>query len=95
MKMKNCVVCAVVLMALVLSDVGPVAEAATCSPTQLTPCLSAITGGSAPSQACCQKLKEQKPCLCSYINNPALKQYVNSPRAKAVLKTCGVPYPTC
>ncbi|KAK7374868.1 hypothetical protein VNO80_08311 [Phaseolus coccineus] len=95
MMKKNCVVCAVVLMALVLIEVGPVAEAVTCSATQLTPCLPAFTSSASPSAACCQKLKEQKPCFCGYINNPSLKQYVNSPRARTVLSSCRVPYPSC
>jgi len=89
------VVCAVVVVALFLIDVGPVAEAVTCNPTELSSCLAAITGGSAPSRACCSKLKQQEPCLCGYIKNPALKQYVNSSGAKKVLSSCGVTYPKC
>ncbi|XP_047152909.1 probable non-specific lipid-transfer protein AKCS9 [Vigna umbellata] len=94
MTMKKSVVSAVVLVALLLIDVGPLAQAA-CSPAELSPCLPAITSGSSPSGACCTKLKQQKPCLCGYLQNPSLKQYVNSPNAKKVLSACGVPYPKC
>ncbi|QCE12922.1 hypothetical protein DEO72_LG10g4174 [Vigna unguiculata] len=95
MKMKMSVVCAVVVVALFLIDVGPVAEAVTCNPTELSSCVPAITGGSKPSSTCCSKLKVQEPCLCNYIKNPSLKQYVNSPGAKKVLSNCGVTYPNC
>jgi len=95
MMMKKSVVCAVVLLALVLIDVGPVAQAATCVATELSPCAAAITSGGAPSSACCQKLKQQKPCLCGYFKDPTLKQYVNSPNARKVLSSCGVSVPRC
>lgn len=95
MMMKSAM-CALVLVALVVVEVGPMAEAAvTCNPTQLTPCLPAINSGSAPSSACCQKLKEQKPCFCGYLKNPSLKQYVNSPNARKTVASCGIPFPTC
>ncbi|OMP04712.1 hypothetical protein COLO4_09367 [Corchorus olitorius] len=71
------------------------AEAVTCSVTELSPCVAAITSGSAPTGNCCSKLKEQKPCFCQYINNPALKPYINSPNAKKVASACGVSYPKC
>ena len=95
MKMKMSVVCAVVVLALFLIDVGPVAEAVTCTPTELSPCAAAISSSSPPSGACCTKLKEQKPCLCGYIKNPSLRQYVNSPGAIKVLSSCGVTKPKC
>ncbi|CAN1160878.1 Probable non-specific lipid-transfer protein AKCS9 [Linum perenne] len=66
-----------------------------CSPMELISCLPAITSGSAPSDQCCGKLKEQEPCFCTYINNPDFGQYVTSPNAKKVLATCAVPYPSC
>ncbi|MED6126252.1 hypothetical protein PIB30_076542 [Stylosanthes scabra] len=94
MMMKK--VCAVLVLALmVLVEVAPMAEAANCSPVELSPCLGAISNNTPPSASCCQKLKEQKPCLCGYLNNPALKPYVNSPGAKKVASSCGVPYPSC
>ncbi|TKY64815.1 non-specific lipid-transfer protein AKCS9 [Spatholobus suberectus] len=86
--------CAVVLVALLLIEVGPMAEAVTCTPTELSPCLPAITSSSPPSTTCCQKLKQQKPCLCGYLKNPSLKQYVNSPGAKRVVSACGLAYPS-
>ncbi|KAJ4707053.1 non-specific lipid-transfer protein 2 [Melia azedarach] len=72
-----------------------VAEAVTCNPTQLSPCVGAITSSAPPSRACCDKLREQRPCLCGYLRDPNLKQFVNSPNARKVSSTCGVPYPQC
>ncbi|XP_059450746.1 non-specific lipid-transfer protein 2-like [Corylus avellana] len=85
----------VVVVAVLLCEATPTAEAVTCTPTELSPCLPAITSSARPSSSCCSKLKEQKPCLCGYLKNPNLKQYVNSPGAKKVLSTCGVPLPNC
>nr|P86809.1 RecName: Full=Non-specific lipid-transfer protein 2; AltName: Full=Allergen Api g 6.0101; AltName: Allergen=Api g 6 [Apium graveolens Rapaceum Group] len=63
---------------------------ATCSAVQLSPCLAAITKNTPPSAACCNKLKEQKPCLCGYLKDPNLKNYVNSPGARKTASSCGV-----
>ncbi|KAI3515689.1 hypothetical protein L1887_14592 [Cichorium endivia] len=71
------------------------ATAATCSVTQLSPCLPAFTSSSPPSAQCCTKLKEQSPCLCGYIKNPSLKAYITSPNARKVASTCAVPIPKC
>ncbi|KAI8534430.1 hypothetical protein RHMOL_Rhmol10G0088900 [Rhododendron molle] len=49
------------------------------NPLELRPCLGAFTSGQRPSAGCCDKVREQKPCLCGYIKNPNLKQFVNSP----------------
>ncbi|KAG4168930.1 hypothetical protein ERO13_A12G054800v2 [Gossypium hirsutum] len=87
--------CVVALSVVLFSGESRMAEAVTCNPTELSPCLSAFTSSSPPSAACCSKLKAQKPCLCGYIKNPSLKQYVNSPNAKNVASTCGVTYPKC
>ncbi|EXC20523.1 hypothetical protein L484_027077 [Morus notabilis] len=85
----------VVAVATVFLSKAPVAEAATCSAVALSPCLSAITGGTAPSSVCCSRLREQRPCLCGYLKDPNLRQYVNSPNAKKVASVCGVSYPKC
>ncbi|KAG8373753.1 hypothetical protein BUALT_Bualt11G0057800 [Buddleja alternifolia] len=85
------------LVAMVVVLVAEVHEtaAANCVPTELSPCLAAITGGSPPSPQCCSKLREQQPCFCGYSKNPALKPYVESPNAKKVAATCGVAFPRC
>ncbi|KNA07509.1 hypothetical protein SOVF_171170 [Spinacia oleracea] len=80
---------AVVVVATLLATT-PTTEAVTCSPVQLSPCAPAIMSNKAPTKACCDKLKEQKPCLCGYSKNPTLKPYVNSPGAKRVASTCKV-----
>ncbi|KAK3426316.1 hypothetical protein EUGRSUZ_F02789 [Eucalyptus grandis] len=77
------------------ADRAQVVEAVTCSATELSPCLPAITSSAAPSALCCSKLREQRPCLCGYIKDPNLKQYFTSPNAKRVASTCGVASPTC
>ncbi|CAN1160877.1 Probable non-specific lipid-transfer protein AKCS9 [Linum perenne] len=68
---------------------------ATCNPSELSPCLAALTSGSRPTGQCCGKLKQQQPCLCGYIRNPSFRQFVTSPGAKTVLRSCGVAYPSC
>ncbi|XP_061338367.1 non-specific lipid-transfer protein 2-like [Gastrolobium bilobum] len=96
-KVSNCgvAVCAVVLVAVVMMEVAHMAEAVTCNPVELSPCLGAITNSSPPSSTCCQKVREQRPCLCGYLQNPTLRQYVNSPGSRRVSTSCGVPFPTC
>ncbi|XP_010479305.1 PREDICTED: non-specific lipid-transfer protein 2-like [Camelina sativa] len=73
----------------------PVAEGVTCSPMELAPCAAAMTSSSPPSQACCAKLREQKPCLCGYLRNPSLRQYINSPNARKVTSSCQIATPNC
>lgn len=72
-----------------------VCAADNCSPMELTPCLGAIMGSQNPSQQCCEKLREQVPCFCGYINNPTLRPYIDSPNAKKVAAVCGLSPPTC
>ncbi|KAL7589821.1 non-specific lipid-transfer protein 2 [Lactuca sativa] len=87
-------VIAVVILVLSLTG-SQMATAATCSVTELSPCLPAFTSSATPTAQCCAKLKEQKPCLCGYIRNPSLRSYVTSPNARKVASTCGVPIPQC
>ncbi|XP_062158575.1 non-specific lipid-transfer protein 2-like [Alnus glutinosa] len=92
MKASYIAVCALLLLLLARAQIT---VAVTCNPTQLSPCVSAITSSSAPSTVCCGKIKEQKPCLCQYLKNPNLKKFVNSPNARKVANTCGTPFPKC
>ncbi|KAL2896552.1 Non-specific lipid-transfer protein 2 [Bienertia sinuspersici] len=57
---------------------------------ELSPCGPAIMSNQPPSNACCAKLQEQKPCLCGYAKNPNLKSYVDSPNAKRMASACKV-----
>ncbi|VYS68576.1 unnamed protein product [Arabidopsis thaliana] len=66
-----------------------------CIPTELMPCLPAMTTGGQPAKDCCDKLIEQKECLCGYINNPLYSLFVSSPVARKVLEVCNIPYPSC
>ncbi|KDP32977.1 hypothetical protein JCGZ_13008 [Jatropha curcas] len=85
----------VVVVVVVMAFEVRLSNAVTCSPLALSPCLPAINSSSPPSNDCCVKLREQKPCLCGYLKNPSLKQYVSSPGARRVANSCGVPIPTC
>lgn len=73
----------------------PVAEGVTCSPTELYPCAAAMTSSSPPSETCCAKLREQKPCFCGYMRNANLRQYISSPNARKVSNSCNVAPPSC
>ncbi|XVF09548.1 hypothetical protein REPUB_Repub07fG0103700 [Reevesia pubescens] len=84
--------CALVVLLLAKAQVS---MAVTCSPTQLSSCVSAITSSSPPSRLCCSKIKEQKPCLCQYLRNPNLKKFINTRNARKVATTCGTPFPKC
>ncbi|KAK4284172.1 hypothetical protein QN277_001040 [Acacia crassicarpa] len=95
MAMKKMGVSLMVVVVLVAVELPHMTEAVTCSPVALSPCMGAISSSSPPSSQCCQKLKEQKPCLCGYIKNPSFKQYVSSPGGKKVISSCGIPIPTC
>ncbi|KAF3438592.1 hypothetical protein FNV43_RR21355 [Rhamnella rubrinervis] len=94
MKATYIALCAL-LVVVVLVDKAQVSMAVTCSPAQLSSCVSAITSATPPSNLCCSKIKEQKPCLCQYLRNPNLKKFVNTPNARKVASTCGTPFPKC
>ncbi|CAN0893067.1 Probable non-specific lipid-transfer protein AKCS9 [Linum grandiflorum] len=85
---------AVILLLLAVAT-GPAAAAVTCNPMQLSSCASAISSSTPPSRLCCNKIREQKPCLCKYLKNPALRAYINTPNARKVASTCGTPFPNC
>ncbi|XP_026386976.1 non-specific lipid-transfer protein 2-like [Papaver somniferum] len=86
----------VAMLTLLLSNQIQVSVAVTCSAVQLAPCLGAMmSSGTQPSKACCDKLREQKPCLCGYMRDPNLRQYVNTQNAKKVANTCNAPLPNC
>ncbi|XP_038680123.1 non-specific lipid-transfer protein 2-like [Tripterygium wilfordii] len=93
MKASYVAVCA--MLVLLLAEQTQVTEAVTCSPVQLSPCVNAITSSSQPSQLCCSRIKEQKPCLCGYFRNPNLKKFIETPNARKVADTCGTPFPKC
>ncbi|KAI3914587.1 hypothetical protein MKW92_007068 [Papaver armeniacum] len=86
----------ITMLTLLLSNQIQVSVAVTCSAVQLAPCLGAIMSSKTkPSQACCDKLREQKPCLCGYMRDPNLRQYVDTPNGKKVADTCDAPLPNC
>ncbi|XP_065860758.1 non-specific lipid-transfer protein 2-like [Euphorbia lathyris] len=82
------------LLVLIVAE-AEVTMAVTCTPTELSSCVSAITSSSPPSKQCCTKIKEQKPCLCQYLRNQNLKKFINTPNARKVATTCGTPFPKC
>jgi len=86
------VLLAAVLVLVLCAGVG---DAATCDATQLAPCAGAIIGNAPPTSACCSRLKEQQPCLCTYARDPNLQRYVNSPNGKKAMAACRLPVPSC
>ncbi|KAL3512224.1 hypothetical protein ACH5RR_024941 [Cinchona calisaya] len=62
MKAFSCIAIFAVLM-LLLAEAN-VSKAVTCNPTELNPCAEAIAKSASPTSLCCNKIKEQKPCLC-------------------------------
>lgn len=90
------VLAAAAVLVLVLGYEAEVSvAAATCNPTELNPCMPAMTSGAAPSALCCSKMRQQQPCFCQYMKNPGLKQYVSSPNVKKIVTTCRVSMPKC
>ncbi|KAL8034446.1 hypothetical protein ABFX02_12G028900 [Erythranthe guttata] len=85
--------CAVVMVVLLVAV--ETTAAANCNPLELSPCLGAIMGSGQPSAECCQKLKEQVPCFCTYLKDPTLRQFIDSPNAKKVAAACGLQQPSC
>ncbi|KAJ6868508.1 hypothetical protein NC651_033551 [Populus alba x Populus x berolinensis] len=94
-RMKTSYMVAYTLMVLLLAQEHVKVSAVTCSPAQLSSCVSAITSSTPPSKLCCSKIKEQKPCLCQYLKNPNLQKFINTPNARKVASTCGTPFPKC
>ncbi|WCJ21924.1 Bifunctional inhibitor/lipid-transfer protein/seed storage 2S albumin superfamily protein [Euphorbia peplus] len=92
MKVSYLAMCIVFMV--ILAEVE-VTMAVTCSPTELSSCVSAITSSSPPSKLCCTKIKEQKPCLCQYFRNPNLKKFIDTPNARKVAATCKTAFPKC
>ncbi|GAB4832334.1 hypothetical protein Ancab_006349 [Ancistrocladus abbreviatus] len=81
----------VVVVAVVLPEEATVkVNAVTCNPTELSPCAASLATSLPPSPACCNKLREQRPCLCGYKRDPNLNQYVDSAAAQKVSSDCGV-----
>ncbi|PON36569.1 Bifunctional inhibitor/plant lipid transfer protein/seed storage helical domain containing protein [Trema orientale] len=67
-----------------------------CSPVEMDPCKEAIATTASPSSICCRMVREQRPCLCGYLNDPNLRPTINSPNARRVASICGVElFPTC
>ncbi|KAH0449300.1 hypothetical protein IEQ34_023100 [Dendrobium chrysotoxum] len=67
-----------------------------CDPSELRVCAGAIMWSMSPSTKCCEKLKEQEPCFCQYMNDPDLSGYIKSENAKKLEEKCVVSLPkTC
>ncbi|XP_057809421.1 non-specific lipid-transfer protein 2-like [Salvia miltiorrhiza] len=85
---------AALFVVVVMAALAHETAAVSCIPTELLPCLAAISSGGAPSAECCSKLKEQQPCFCQYIKNPQYRPYIDTPNAKKVAAACDVTIPT-
>ncbi|KAK1301469.1 hypothetical protein QJS10_CPB12g00471 [Acorus calamus] len=73
----------------------PTTVSVTCDPNELQSCAPAILFGTTPSSTCCQKLREQQPCFCVYVRDPAYKDLITSPNALSTAQKCGVTQPNC
>uniref|UniRef100_A0A803LAZ4 Bifunctional inhibitor/plant lipid transfer protein/seed storage helical domain-containing protein n=1 Tax=Chenopodium quinoa TaxID=63459 RepID=A0A803LAZ4_CHEQI len=88
-KMYTFALITVVVAAAMLAEAPILASAATCDISQLMSCAGAfLSQDVAPSGDCCNKFKEQRPCLCGYKKK--YQSYANSPSAKRVISACGV-----
>uniref|UniRef100_A0A3Q7FG81 Bifunctional inhibitor/plant lipid transfer protein/seed storage helical domain-containing protein n=1 Tax=Solanum lycopersicum TaxID=4081 RepID=A0A3Q7FG81_SOLLC len=94
--MKKVIIsCVAIFLFLFLGELL-VTEAQTCNVNELiSPCFATFAFSSPPSSACCTKLREQQPCLCEYIKNPAYAQYISSTLISRVLTACKIPVPKC
>ncbi|KAL4573362.1 hypothetical protein LXL04_020165 [Taraxacum kok-saghyz] len=88
----NITLCVAAILVMLLAG-SQETTAVTCMVTELAACATAFSSPSPPSQQCCRKLKEQRPCLCQYMKNPSLRSYVASPKAKTIAISCAVPTP--
>ncbi|KAK8626969.1 hypothetical protein V6N13_134598 [Hibiscus sabdariffa] len=84
--------CVVAVAVVVFSGETRMTEAAVCDLLRLGPCTPALVSV-APSTECCSKLKEQQPCLCEHLKNPAFGQFVKNPNSKKVAAICNVQWP--
>ncbi|CAO2825377.1 unnamed protein product [Amaranthus hypochondriacus] len=89
-KVARVALLAAVVVVVVLLAKTPATKAVNCSPLELAPCAPAFMSSQEPSNSCCAKLQEQKPCLCGYARNPTYKSYVDSPAAKRIASSCKV-----
>ncbi|KAF3444300.1 hypothetical protein FNV43_RR13990 [Rhamnella rubrinervis] len=90
--------CAVVTAAAVLLSNARMAEAVTCTITELSPCKAYLTSSETPSWSsqCCIKLREQQPCFCGYLKKyAAYKPYLSDPKVKNAESSCEVTIPNC
>ncbi|KAL5573153.1 hypothetical protein UlMin_022750 [Ulmus minor] len=88
-KIAVCIVGMTIMV--VLSKPWLVKAEVICSPIELAECPPMT----APSSICCRKVREQRPCLCGYLNDPNLKPTINSPSSRRIAASCGVLFPTC
>ncbi|KAK7393140.1 hypothetical protein VNO78_21614 [Psophocarpus tetragonolobus] len=72
---------------------APTPESCICNVMELVPCANAYTTSTPPSPQCCERLKEQQPCICQYMNDPTIRTLINTPNAKMVSDFCGSPMP--
>nr|XP_033511180.1 non-specific lipid-transfer protein 2-like [Nicotiana tomentosiformis] len=85
----------VLTLALIIGELLVTEAKVKCDVKELSPCAPAFTSSQPPTAKCCDKLNEQKPCLCKYVKDPNLRPYVKSPNAKNVARRCRILTPIC
>ncbi|CAA0819414.1 Bifunctional inhibitor/lipid-transfer protein/seed storage 2S albumin superfamily protein [Striga hermonthica] len=64
-------------------------------PSQLSsPCMGSIFGSQTPSTECCEKLREQEPCYCTYLKTPFYSTFIRSACVQRLAATCNITIPT-
>ncbi|KAK9068244.1 hypothetical protein SSX86_012355 [Deinandra increscens subsp. villosa] len=94
MSRASCVTGMIIAMIILMAQVN-VGLAQACDPSRLTSCLPNIIGDTppAPNSECCNNLRAQIDCLCSYVKNPAFGRFLHMPGAKKVAQACSITFP--
>ncbi|KAF3795028.1 Non-specific lipid-transfer protein 2P [Nymphaea thermarum] len=85
--------CSFVLV-LLLGNVLPISSQS-CSIAALSPCLPAYQDGGEPTSDCCDQLRGQLPCFCSYAANPTYGAIIYSTTGQRIASACGLSIPSC
>ncbi|XP_051140857.1 non-specific lipid-transfer protein 2-like [Andrographis paniculata] len=97
--MKTIIWCSTVVLVCLLAAVAAAAEEeeeVNCSSLEMTVCTATlIARRQALTPECCDKLMEQRPCMCSYKRDPNLRQYFGSSLTRKLTDACGVRMPDC
>ncbi|KAE9604897.1 putative bifunctional inhibitor/plant lipid transfer protein/seed storage helical [Lupinus albus] len=95
MMKKVYVACAMVIVLMLLEQSFKVDSALCNAPDLLDVCKQAFNTDLPATPACCEKFKEQLPCVCLYLLSPELKPIFLSNDARKIQFNCQFVYPSC